>query len=450
MSNIRNYISFTFSCIGIFILQSFAGLYLLTSFPLVLGMDLHLANYFSNMIAWCSIVGALSCLGAGVIMNNFSLNGGKAKPWLIWVSVPTSVFMCLIFFVPVDISTSSQLIYIAAAYTLYQFGLSFILISRASFIILMTDDHKTRSVLAWISMLVISLLSILPPNLFMPMLNSTVHDYRVRIVFLMVFSSLFLMISGFLAQERSDKEKCQKEIQNVRKIGILKQLKYVICNKYCLLLALISLIGVIISISHAMSFLHYITYNIDSSLHILEEIIPLQTISGAVFVLLVVFIIRRFDALKLVIAGRIFSVLGLIICFFAGPQSVALLFAGIIVGKMGDGFISVNASLSARLVEYIEWKHGVRQENLVSSILISIGVIWGRLITMVFTKWDLFAQAGTVEAETTVNLGKMSYYMYLAIPCALAAGVVILTLYFDLTEKKVDNMRVEIMRGTTK
>ena len=212
-----------------------------------------------------------------------------------------------------------------------------------------------------------------------------------------------------------------------------------------MLLALISLVGVIISISHSLSFLPYITYNIDSSLHILEEIIPLQTISGAVFVLLVVFIIRRFDALKLVIAGRIFSVLGLIICFFAGTQSVVLLLAGIIVGKMGDGFISVSASLSARLVEYIEWKHGVRQENLVSSILISMGVIWGRLVTMVFTKWDIFAQAGTAEAETTANLGRMSYYMYLAIPCALAAVVVILTLYFDLTEKKVDNMRVEIM-----
>jgi Na+/melibiose symporter and related transporters len=182
-----------------------------------------------------------------------------------------------------------------------------------------------------------------------------------------------------------------------------------------------------------------------NNMQLMSYISVITNFAGIAVLILMPFIIHRFDSLKLVIIGRFILVLSFVLCLFTNPNRMAFLFAGIVLQKVSEGFTSVSPAVNARLVDHLEYKNGIRPIHLVNALNLSTA----RISTLVSNVFILGAgsQTHATNAAVAAELGKTSYYMYLAIPCILSAIIAIITLFFDLTDKKVNSMRSEIIEN---
>ena len=434
-SNASNYCAWILSIIGTHIIQTTINVYLSRFCVDVLQMNPQEIDSISKMMMWVSIICVFLYIAFGVIMNNTLLKAGKAKPWLMGVSIPTAAFACLLFFVPENISVNMQLIYISVFYVLFQTGLTIILIARSSLLVLMSDNLRTRSLLSWTNTFVIA---VLPFTGTLIMTNGTPSGYRTSVIAIMGFCTFVLVISGVLVREQHSIEDNSREMKKLQAIGKMEQLKIVAANKYWVLITAISIIGIISNSLQAASYGSFVIHYMNN-LQVFSYVPNIKSIVGVAVLLLIPFTLYWHDSLKMVITGRIILALSSIICIFTSPSRVILLYIGVALQKVSEGFTSVNAAVDARLVDYIEYKHGVRQVNLVNAVYLSMASISTLVSNLFIIKTDPYAQ-GT-DPAVVAELGKTAYYMYLVIPCILAIIIAVLTLRFDLTEKKINSMR---------
>ena len=440
-SNAFNYVALILSFSGTYLIQTITNLHLSGFCSTVLNLGFQELNFISKMMMCVSIICIFLYIVFGIIMNNTLLKSGRTKPWLIGISIPTTLSVCLIFFVPENISVSMQLIYISVFYVLSQVCLTILLIAINSMLVLISNNLKTRSMLSWANMLVISALSfastyIIPSSIYI--------NYRTSIIVYMGLSAFALVASGMLVREQYSFEENSREMKKLRTIGTMNQFKFVVTNKYWILITIISIISIISSSLQAGSYVYFMMYYMNN-MQLMNYISAIRSFAGIAVLILIPFIIHRFDSLKLVIIGRFILVLSFLLCQFTNPNRMGLLFAGIVLQKVSDGFTSVSSAVNARLVDHIEYKYGIRPIHLVNAFYLSIASI----STLVSNVFILGAGLHTHATDSVVaaELGKTSYYMYLVIPCILSAIIAVLTLYFDLTEKKVNKMRSEIIEN---
>ena len=91
----------------------------------------------------------ISDILAGILIDKTRTKWGKARPWLLWLSVPTGLSIALIFFIPQDGSKTMQMIYAFVTYNLFT-SIMFTItgIARSSLLALMTQDFRERGSMA--------------------------------------------------------------------------------------------------------------------------------------------------------------------------------------------------------------------------------------------------------------------------------------------------------------
>ena len=77
------------------------------------------AGMVGTMFFISKLFDGISDLVAGTIVDHTRTKWGKARPWLLWLSVPTGLSLALIFFIPQNGSSTMQLIYAFVTYNLY-------------------------------------------------------------------------------------------------------------------------------------------------------------------------------------------------------------------------------------------------------------------------------------------------------------------------------------------
>jgi len=440
-SNAFNYLAVILAFSGTYLIQIITNMYLSGFCSTVLNLGPPELNFISKMMMCVSIICIFLYIVFGIIMNNTLLKSGRTKPWLIGISIPTTLSVCLMFFVPENISVSMQLVYISVFYVLSQVCLTILLIAINSMLVLMSNNLKTRSMLSWAHILVISALSfastyIIPSSIYI--------NYRISIIVYMGLSAFALVASGMLMREQHSREENSREIKKLHTIGTMNLFKFVVTNKYWLLITIISIISIISSSLQAGSHVYFMMYYINN-MQLMSYISVITNFAGIAVLILMPFIIHRFDSLKLVIIGRFILVLSFVLCLFTNPNRMAFLFAGIVLQKVSEGFTSVSPAVNARLVDHLEYKNGIRPIHLVNALNLSTVSI-STLVSNVFIL-GAGSQTHATNAAVAAELGKTSYYMYLAIPCILSAIIAIITLFFDLTDKKVNSMRSEIIEN---
>ena len=97
------------------------------------------------MLLASKIFDGISDLLAGGLVDKTRTKWGKARPWLLWLAVPTGISLALIFMVPQTLSDTGKLIYAFLTYNLFM--TVFYTISgcaKASMMALMTQNPKER------------------------------------------------------------------------------------------------------------------------------------------------------------------------------------------------------------------------------------------------------------------------------------------------------------------
>jgi GPH family glycoside/pentoside/hexuronide:cation symporter len=408
------------------------------------------AGAVGTMFFISKLFDGVSDLLAGSVIDKTRTKWGKARPWLLWLSVPTGLALALIFFVPQGASDMSKLIYAFLTYNLYTTIMYTLTgVARSALMPLMTQDMKDRGSLASFGMFFGLAGTILGCSFTFPLIFSLGGDVRAwRIVFMIygVIVTLGLLFGFFFSNEYVvSVEAATKE--NVEKISFIEGVKLFFTNKYLILAVVFTVLVNFVTQITSCSQTYFYTYTMGDAMLTtsLNLVSVLPILLGIIF--LVGPCMARLGKKKCMYIGIFGQICGNILRGVAGATgSVPLLVAGTIVSGIVTGLLAVPVStLFADGIDYGEYISNKRIDGLgsaitsfsqkISSGLASASVGWVLALTGYV--------ANEVQSSAT-NIGIISLYAW--IPVIVLVIIFFIFKFCYHYDDEVDTVMAELER----
>ena len=310
---------------------------------------------------------------AGVLIDKTRTKWGKARPWLLWLAVPTGFAAALIFWIPQNASQTTQLIYAFLTFNLFSSVMFTITgIARSSLLALMTQDMKQRGAMAAFGIFFGLGGTILGMSATFPLIYRFGGDVKAwRIVFIIygIVTTLGLLYAFCFSKEYvTSVEKSTTNEES--KLGFAEEVKLFFTNKYLLIALVMTVLVNFVTQVNSAAQTYFYTYTMNdpmltTSLN-LVSVVP-------IIVSIVVFVgpcLAKFGKKKTMYIGIFGQIIGFVVRGIAGTlQSVPLLIAGTIIGGIVTGLLAVPVStLFADGIDYGEWKTNKRIEGMGAAI----------------------------------------------------------------------------------
>lgn len=195
------------------------------------------AGAVGTMFFISKLFDGITDLIAGNIVDKTKTKWGKARPWLLWLAVPTGLALALIFWVPQDGSPAAKLIYAFITYNLFMAVMyTMVGVAKSALMPLMTQDGLGRAALAKYSLIFGLGGAILGCSVTFPFVFALGGDIRAwRIVFMIYGAAvtLGLFLSFALTKENVQSvESAVSENGSVEKMSFIEGIKNFCRNKY--------------------------------------------------------------------------------------------------------------------------------------------------------------------------------------------------------------------------
>lgn len=397
----------------------------------------------------------------GSVVDKTRTRYGKMRPYLMFVPVPLGATMLLVFAGPFLLggaSDTAKIVYMYVTYFIWEFfytigDIPFWGLSAA---ISPSPLDRTRAISAarFISGLVggisVPLLVIL-----MDLSNSGAIGLSLAPVFLILaligatFGMALFSLSGFCTKERV--------LQSEKEPGILEGFKVLVKNKPLLLIVISNIVGSLTGIGSVFESYYYSEVIRLNSL-ILIIGIPGALLSAVTF-LLIPKIKARLDNRQIVFLSAITKAAAGTLVFLIGMRSYTNLSVVIpllvVQGLVTGFFIAVNSvvptEMIADTVDYMEWKTGKRNEGMSFSVLTFVGKLTRSVSTAIGTALlpviGLSFQKVSAAETLTVKGPHTDFFIWLLFtfaPVALGLFTLVPYIWYDLTGKKLKQIRAEI------
>lgn len=379
------------------------------------------AGIIGTIMLLTRILDGITDIGMGVIIDRTHTKWGKARPWILFSAPLMAIGLILLFHVPAGFSDTGKIIYISITYmilaTVIYTACNLPYSTLLSLIATKQEDRTSlssiRFICAMAAILVISYQTM------------TVVDKigwgGMSVVFGII--AMLLLIITFLGT----RERCIEEKNNGKEtVSLRESFKGLFKNKYFIFAALLFIINYA-SVGAASGIAIYYAKDVLGNAGIFGTLV----LAGMVPVLLGLFLFprfaNRFGKWKCLVVGYILQAIGYILIFLM-PTNVTFILTGLVI--KGIGSVPHTAGLFAMvadIVDYGEWKTGVRIDGLTYSA-VSFGMKVGTGIGSAIVGWGLaigkYDAAATVQSASAVEAIRAVYsYIPLAM---IVAGMVIL------------------------
>ncbi len=297
---------------------------------------------------------------AGAIIHKTKSRFGKARPWLLWMALPTVVTVSLLFYAP-NFSLVGKIAYAAVTYNLFAFfHLTLAGIAIMSSVALITQNRAERSKIVMVAMTFSAIASII----------ISVGSYKGIEVFGGGSKGYFLFFTivgiitglGILIQFLGTKERVRSVSgQTSDAIPWTIGMKHLVRNKYWWIANGITFFTLL--------YVGFMAVNVYFVIYVLKRPDMVGPVMGLQYVGLIVGnmvlmpIVKKIGKRKGLMLGTIIQVIASIVMFI-DPTSLPLILVGIFIRGFGSISIGLQQSFLADTVEYGEWKCGVRTESL--------------------------------------------------------------------------------------
>ena len=369
------------------------------------------------------LLDGLSDIGMGVIIDRTHTRWGKARPWVLLSAPLMAVGLILLFNVPSSLSDTGKIIYISVTYVLLAVVIyTACNLSYSTLLSLITPKQNERTSLSSIRF-ICTMTAILIISYGTMAIVGKIGWGGMSVVY-GILSMLFLLITFFGTKERTADEKA--EAQNT--VSVLESFKLLFKNKYFIFAALLFVINYA-SMGSAMGIAIYFAKDVMGNVGVFGTLM----MAGLFPVLLGLFLFpkfaNRFGKWKCLMVGYILQAIGYIIIFLM-PTNLTVIIIGLAI--KGVGSVPHSAGLFAMvadIVDYGEWKTGVRIDGLTYSA-VSFGMKVGTGIGSAIVGWGLafgkYDAATAVQGESALEVIKALYsYVPLAM---IAVGFMILAM----------------------
>ena len=302
----------------------------------------------------------------GYIMDKTHSKHGKARAWLLWLSIPIGIATILVFLVP-NIGVTGKYIYIAITYNLVTtFLYTMINIPYGALTSLMSRDQDQRMIINIFRMFMAQAGSLIINACTLPLVNAMGGSTKQRswiivsILYGVVAAALFLLCFA------KTKERVRVQAEKNNELGFLTSFKLIIKNNYWLLL-----VGIWVSMVLGMSMsgsvgTYYAKYILGN-----ENIAGFLGALGIVPVLIIMPLTaplnRKFGKRNVALYGSFVSIAGKLLMLLNPASAAWLMFCAVIKGIGSATLSGTMFAMIADTIEYGHWKTGTRVEGMLYS-----------------------------------------------------------------------------------
>jgi len=398
----------------------------------------------------------------GIIVDKTHSRFGKARPWLLWMSLPFCISAVLLFTVPGVGVKGDPWYKVLYVFITYNFCTTIcytaINLPYGTLSTLMTDKSHERDMLGNVRMglspigKIIAVVATLP---LVTLMGNNQWAWAKTMSIWAAVAFVLLLINFITCKEtiktpsRSEQKEdiFTKKKNDPKKLPMKKALKFLVTNKYFWMVLLLWMFqsvsfGVIGTILPYFCKWVILDQNLYSILFLVETL----TLVGCVFICMP--LMKKIGKRNLALIGAVICLIGQIVYIFK-PTSVGMIYMSCIVRSIG--LAPLNAVVFGMLgdvVDYGHWKTGFRQESFICAGG-SVGTKLGSGLSSVLIT-QLLQVAGYNGALKPEEGGRQTEFaktmitnIYIIGPIVIAAGVIIVLLFYNL-DKKYDKMKMEL------
>ena len=389
----------------------------------------------------------------GILVEKTHSRFGKARPWLLWMSVPFCVSAVLLFTIDPNWGDVAKIIYVAITYNFCTtICYTAINLPYGTLSTLMTRSSHERDMIGNVRMglspigKIIAVVATLP---LVKLMGDNCDDWW-KVMSIWASIALALLIINFVFCKEKVNPEAEKKLESAEKktkLPMRKALKFLIKNQYfwaVLLLWMFQSVSFGVVGTSLPYFCKWIVKdeNLYSTLFLVETL----TLVGGVFACMP--LVKKVGKRNLALIGAAIALAGQLL-YIINPTNVGMLFMVSIVRSIG--LAPLNAVVFGMLgdvVDFGHWKNGVRQEAFISaggSVGTKLGsglasFIITSLLDSVHYNGELTPEQGQAPAVNT-----MITWIYIIGPIIIAAGVLLVLIFYRL-DKKYDAMMLALTK----
>ncbi|WP_077620639.1 MFS transporter [Bacillus sinesaloumensis] len=392
------------------------------------------AGTVGTILLLSRILDAFTDLYMGRLVDGTKSKYGKARPWLLWMTIPALVAIVLLFTIPANASPMIKNIYAFLTVT-FATGIVYtaIVIPYGSLMAMRTRSSEergkmgiSRAVFGYAVGMVIAILII-------PITNMLGGDQKAWIivgVVLAVLSSISLYLTFVVSKEDNDVAKNEVD----EKVSLLESLKLLFKNKYWVIMLFVMFMLNIMLTLNGSTGVYYTKYILGD-----ENLVAIMGGVGLIPIIIgfavVGPMIKKFGLARTAQIGLFLGIIATGIRLFM-PYSfmAALVFGGIAtfatIPMMAIGGVLVNNT-----VEYGEWQSGKRLVGMVNSAS-SFGIKIGSGLGAAMIGWTLALgnYDGTLATQPDSAITSI-LVLTVYLPFALFVACYLILRKYDLDQK---------------
>lgn len=390
----------------------------------------------------------ISDLVAGSIIDHTKTRWGKARPWLLWLAVPTGLSLALIFFIPQNGSNITKLIYAFVTYNLYTTVMYTLTgVAKNALMPLMTQNMQERGILSTFNMFVGLGGTILGCSFTFPLVFSLGGDIKAWRLLFMIYGVLVTagLFMGFFFTKENVQSVESVTGNKAETVSFAEGTKLFFKNKYLILaLGMTVAVNLMVQLGTA-SQTYFYTYSMGdpmlmtslSLVGVVPTLIGIAVLTGP--------ILMKFGKKKSMYIGAAGQMVGSVIKAVAAfTLNVPLLIAGTVIGGLATGPLSIPvATLVADGIDYGEYLYNKRIEGIGSAIT-SFSQKLSSGLAAAMVGWVLALTgyvANAVQSQAT-NIGIIS--LFAIIPAVLEVIVILLLKFFYHYDEEATQVIAEL------
>ncbi|WP_283674658.1 MFS transporter [Butyricicoccus sp. Marseille-Q5471] len=366
----------------------------------------------------------------GFITDRTKSKYGKARPWILWMSVPYAVTFVLLFFVPANASVMVQAIYIFVTYNLVNTVVYTALnLPYSTMASLITRDQKSRTSTQAIRIFCGPMGKMVVTISTIPLVQAFGNTQRSWIIVSCIFAVaalILLLVCFFNIEERVVIEAAQNQ-----KISVGQNLKALFSNQYwAICLGLWGFMVMMSTVSGTIT-TYYCKYLLGNEA-LYSPIYAAELIAQSVLVLIVPHFVLRFGKRNLTLGGILLVVVAQLV-WMSNPLSVPVAMVSAVIRGLGVAPLwACVFPMIADCAEFGQWKTHVRQDGMIFSAASVGSKLGGGLasagIGLLMSSVGYNGLAAVQSAEALAMIQAICMYA----PIVFSAIIVVLCLMYKL------------------
>lgn len=416
------------------VVTTLVGTYLTAYYTDTVGIA---AAAVGTMMLLARIFDGVTDLIMGAIVDKTSTRWGKARPWILWTAPFMAIAVILLFHAPSGMSDNGKLVY---AYLTYIFQNCIVytannlpyntLLSR------MTLNVQERASASSIRFVMTQITSLIVTSVTASLMGSL--GWHWLSIIYGIITCILLVISFMGTKEHIGED--ADGIVKTEKIPLKTALMAIAKNKYFFMQTILFIVLYAGSVG-AGSMQYYFCDNVLGNVQIITLLSMASTLAAAAINLILPKLVQHFGKRKLMAVGCVLMGAG---SFIIGSMkySIPAIMVGTALKGIGIGILSAGIfALTADIVDYGEWKTGIRSEGLVNSCT-SFGMKVGIGLGSALGAWipALGGYVGTAEQQTQSALDAIGFgFGYMGVIVAALCLILCVMINVDKNIKEIQS-----------